>query len=266
MELAQKVLSTRGGTVAVGGAAAVMAAFVLLIYLSQYRSSVNASGEEMTVLVAKSLIEKGTPGDAVAVKELFQATEAPQSQLKEGAITDPSTLRGRIAVQDIYPGQQITVSDFTATRSDALGTKLVDEERAIAVPLDSAHGMIGHIEAGDRVDVFAGFNVVPLVGPAAGKAQPIIKVLMQKALVLEAPSGSGSSTGSDESEIVLRTDRDQAAQLAWAVDNGKVWVVLRPRAGSPALKPGLVTAESVLLGVKPVTVYGKARKLLKGQQ
>src|SRR5919109_1288148 len=192
MELAQRVLSTRGGTIAVGGAAAVMAAFVLLIYLSQYRSSVNASGADVTVLVAKSLIEKGTPGDVVAVKELFQTTEAPQSQLKDGAITDPSTLRGRIALQDIYPGQQITVADFTATRSDALGTKLVDEERAIAVPLDSAHGMIGHIEAGDRVDVFAGFNVVPAVGPFAGKAQPVIKVLMQKALVLEGPSGGRS--------------------------------------------------------------------------
>jgi Flp pilus assembly protein CpaB len=267
MELAQRALSTRGGTIAIGGAAAVMAAFVLLIYLSQYRSSVNASGADVTVLVAKSLIEKGTPGDVVAIKELFQATEAPQSQLKEGAITDPSTLRGRIAVQDIYPGQQITVADFTATRTDALGTKLVDEERAIAIPLDSAHGMIGHIEAGDRVDVFAGFNVVPLVGPAAGKAQPIIKVLMQKALVLDAPSSGGSRAGGgDDSEIVLRADRDQAAQIAWAVDNGKVWVVLRPRAGAPASKPGLVTAESVLLGVKPVAVYGKARKLLKGQQ
>jgi Flp pilus assembly protein CpaB len=265
MELAQKVLSTRGGTIAVGAGAAVVAAFVLLVYLSQYRSSVNASGEEVTVLVAKSLIEKGTPGDVVGVKELFQGTETPKSQVKEGAVTDPSTLRGRVAVQDIYPGQQITVADFSTTTTNALGTKLVDEDRAIAVPLDSAHGMVGHIEAGDRVDVFAGFNIVWAVGPLAGKAQPVVKVLMQKALVLDAPATADRGAGSDESEIVLRTSRDQAAEIAWAVDNGKVWVVLRPRAGAPAHKPGVVTAESVLLGVKPVTVYSRARKLLRGQ-
>jgi Flp pilus assembly protein CpaB len=217
--------------------------------------------------VAKSLIEKGTPGDVVAVKELFQGTETPKSRVKEGAVTDPATLRGRVAVQDIYPGQQITVADFSSTVTDALGTRLVDEERAIAVPLDSAHGMIGHIEAGDRVDVFAGFNVVPAVGPFAGKAQPVIKVLMQKALVLEAPSSGGQTAAGtgDESAIVLRTNRDQAAEIAWAVDNGKVWVVLRPRAGAPAQKPGVVTAESVLLGVKPVTIFSRTRKLMRGQ-
>jgi Flp pilus assembly protein CpaB len=265
MEYAQKLLSTRRGTTIAGVAAAVLAGFVLLLYLNQYRSSVNASGSEMTVLVAKSLIEKGTPGAVVGSKELFQTTEAPQTQLKEGAVTDPAALHGRVAVRDIFPGQQITIGDFSVSTTDALGTRIVDTQRAISVPLDSAHGMSGNVEAGDRVDVFAGFNVVPLVGAAAGKAVPVVKVLMQDALVLDAPTASGGAGSGDESNVVLRTNRDQAAQIAWAVDNGKVWIVLRPRAGAPALKPGLVDAESVLLGVKPVTVYRHARKLLRGQ-
>ena len=57
MQLAQKLLSTRGGTVALGGAAALMAAFLLLLYLNQYRSSVTADSEPVTVLVARTLIE-----------------------------------------------------------------------------------------------------------------------------------------------------------------------------------------------------------------
>jgi hypothetical protein len=71
MQLAQKLLSTRGGTVALGGAAAVMAAFVLLLYLNQYRSSVSADSEPVTVLVARTLIEKGMPGDVVGLKRLL---------------------------------------------------------------------------------------------------------------------------------------------------------------------------------------------------
>jgi Flp pilus assembly protein CpaB len=266
MEYAQKLLQTRRGTTIAGAAAAVLAGLVLLLYLNQYRNSVNESGSEMTVLVAKSLIEKGTPGSVVGTKELFQTTEAPQAQLKDGAITDPATMRGRIAVRDIYPGQQITLSDFSASTTDALGTRIVDTQRAISVPLDSAHGMVDNVEAGDHVDVFVGFNVVPLVGPAAGKAVPVIKVLLQDALVLESPKKHDSGTGSgDESNVVLRASRDQAAQIAWAVDNGKVWIVLRPRAGAAAQKPAIVNAESVLLGIKPVTVYRNARKLLRGQ-
>jgi Flp pilus assembly protein CpaB len=264
MQLAQKLLSTRGGTVALGGAAAVMAAFVLLLYLNQYRSSVSADSEPVTVLVARTLIEKGMPGDVVGLKRLFQSDEAPKSQVKDGAITDPSTLRGRVAVEDIYPGQQLTVADFAGT-TDAIGAKLAGKHRAIAVPLDAARGLVGRIEPGDRVDVLGGFNV--LGNTAGGQGRPVVKVMMQDALVLDAPAqtGAGLAAANQMANVVLRVNRDQATEIAWAVDNGKIWLVLRPRAGAPPTKPGVATAESVLTGVKPVAVYGRVRKLLDGR-
>lgn len=265
MQLVQKMLSTRGGTIALGGIAAVLAAFMLLLYLNQYRSSVSADSEPVTVLVAKTLIEKGMPGDVVGLRGLFDRDEAPKSQVRDGAITDPSTLRGRIAVEDIYPGQQLTVADFGAT-TDAIGAKLAGTHRAIAVPLDAARGMIGKLEPGDRVDVLAGFNV--LAGGAGAQGRPVVKVMMQNALVLDAPAdtGAGVGTANQTANVVLRVTRDQAAEIAWAVDNGKVWVVLRPRAGAPPRRPGVVTAESVLLGTRPVAVYGNIRRVLRGGQ
>ena len=264
MQLAQKLLSTRGGTVALGGAAAVMAAFVLLLYLNQYRSSVSADSEPVTVLVARTLIEKGMPGDVVGLKRLFESDEAPKSQVKDGAITDPSTLRGRVAVEDIYPGQQLTVADFAGT-TDAIGAKLAGKHRAIAVPLDTARGLVGRIEPGDRVDVLAGFNV--LGNTAGGQGRPVVKVMMQDALVLDAPAqtAAGLAAANQTANVVLRVNRDQATEIAWAVDNGKIWLVLRPRAGAPPTRPGVATAESVLTGVKPVAVYGRVRKLLDGR-
>jgi Flp pilus assembly protein CpaB len=265
MQLAQKLLSTRGGTVALGGVAALMAGFVLLLYLNQYRSSVNANSEPVTVLVAKDLIEKGMPGDVVGLKKLFQSDEAPKSQVKDGAITDPSTLRGRVAVEDIYPGQQLTISDFGVT-GNAIGTRLAGRSRAIAVPLDSARGMVGKVVPGDRVDVLAGFNVLGNAG--AGQGRPVVKVMKQNALVLDAPPDTGAGIGSanQTANVVLRVNRDEAAEIAWAVDNGKVWIVLRPRAGAAPTAPGVVTAESLLTGVKPVVVYANVRKLLGGQR
>ena len=189
MQMVQKMLATRGGTVAVGGFAAAFGALLLLMYLANYRNSVDESGEPITVLVAKSLIEKGTPGDIVGIKGLFQTTDAPHDQLQDGAITDPSALRGRLATNDIYPGEQLTTGDFSASASGAIGTEIAGNQRAISVPVDNAHGMVGQVKSGDRVDVLAGFNVTQGGG---GAGRPVIKVLSQNVLVLEAPSARES--------------------------------------------------------------------------
>jgi Flp pilus assembly protein CpaB len=263
MQLVQKMLSTRGGTIALGGVAALLAAFVMILYLNQYRSSVAADSEPVTVLVAKKLIEKGMPGDIVGVRRLFDSEEAPRSQVRDGAITDPSTLRGRIAVDDIYPGQQLTVADFETT-TNSIGATLAGRNRAIALPVDSARGMIGKAEAGDRVDVFASLKVVA----ADGRDRPIVKVIAQNALVLDAPTGTTAAVGAGGTQtanVVLRVSRDQAIQLAYAIDNGKIWLVLRPRAGAPATKPGAVTDKALLADIKPTKVYDKVKKRIGGQ-
>lgn len=234
-----------------GGVAAGFAALLLLVYLAQYRNSVDESGEPITVLVAKSLIEKGTPGDIVGIKGLFQTTDAPRDQLQDGAITDPSALRGRLATNDVYPGEQLTTGDFSGSANGALGTQIAGNQRAIAVPIDIAHGMVGQVQTGDRIDVLAGFNVT--TGAGVGATKPVVKVLTQNVLVLEAPKRARAGAGSIEANIVLRTTYREAAEIAWAVDNGKIWVVLRPRSGAPVKRPRVVTPEA-LLGVRPVGV------------
>jgi hypothetical protein len=60
-------------------------------------------------------------------------------------------------------------------------------------------------------------------------------------------------------------NRDQAIQLAFAIDNGKIWLVLRPRAGAPPTKPGAVTDQALLADIKPTKVYDKVRKRIGGQ-
>ncbi len=260
MQLVNRMLSTRGGTVTAGGLTAVVAALLLLLYLSSYRNSVNDSGQPITVLVAKSLIEKGTPGDLVGLKGLFQTSEVPKSQLAEGAVTDPQSLRNRLATTDIYPGHQLTTADFAASASGALGTQITDSQRAISVPVDAAHGMMGRIRSGDRVDILAAFNVT---SGAGGTSRPVVKVITQNILVLDAPNELGSGVGASNTvNVVLRTNYQEAIELAWVADNGKLWLVLRPRTGAPVMRPGVVTAEGLLLGVKPVTVFGRASRLV----
>ena len=264
MELAHKLLSTRRGTVLVGVFAGVLAASVLLVYLNRYRNSLNESATPVTVLVAKSLIQKGTPGDVIGSQDLFQATRVPKSQLTEGAIADAAGLRGRVAVDDIYPGQQLTTADFSATATDAISYKLTGDQRAISVPLDSAHGLIGQVQTGDHVDVFAGFNVDR--GSSGAGTKPVLKIIMENALVLHASDRSGGFAGSSTSNVVLRATYQQAAEMAFAADNGKLWIVLRPPTGARPVKPGVVTVETLLFGVKPVTALRNLKKTSGGSQ
>jgi len=250
MEHAQKLFNTRGGTMILAGIAALLAAIAVFVYVHNYRDSVKSGTTPVTVLVAKSLIPKGTPGDTVAEKHLFQAQSIRQSQLQEGALSDPSSLRGQVATVDVFPNQQLTSADFGSS-SGALSSTLSGRERAITVPIDAAHGNLGQLKNGDRIDVYAGFNVTAVNG--TGQSRQVLRLIMQDIYVADV-STSSEFGGRSSSGVVLRATPNQAAKLAFASDNGKLWFVLRPTTGGKVSPPSLVTPETLLLGVPPVTV------------
>src|SRR6266540_7328967 len=259
MQWAQKLLSTRSGTFVLAGVAAILAAIIFLAYLNRYRESVNESSDAATVLVAKSLIPKGTSGDAIGAQGLFQVVDTTKGQLLDGALVDPAALRGQVTVADIFPGHQLTVADFTTSTVSSIGSSLVGDQRAIALPVDAAHGLIGKVQVGDHVDVLVGFNLQRVdrngVPVGSGQGRPVIKVVMEDITVLTVPgssSGGIGGGGSRGSNVTLKVTPEQAADLAFAADHGKIWLILRPRTGAAGEAPELVTAETLLLGVPSV--------------
>jgi pilus assembly protein CpaB len=240
VEIAQNLFTTRRGSLLVGGVAAVLAGIILLVYLHSYRNSLNSGTAPATVLVAKNLIQKGTPGNIIGSSDQFQVASVPKGQLQVGALTDPAALAGRVALADIFPGQQLTANYFAYAPPGTLQTKITGTDRAIALSIDAEHGMIGQISAGDHVDIFIGFAV-----QGAGGTQPVIKLLMTDVLVLKAPYSGGSGL------ITLRAPEHKAAQLAYAADNGQLWFVLRPASGAKTVNPGIVNVQT-LLNAKPV--------------
>lgn len=248
--LSGKLFTTRGGALMVGGLAAGLAAILLVVYLHQYRNSVESGSQPMTVIVAKSLIPKGTSGTLMGQKGLFQVTSVPRDQLKEGAFADPSAVKGRVAVADIFPGQQLTSSDFSLTTTNALPTLISGAQRAISIPVDPTHGLVGQVAAGDHVDVYVGFNAQQ--GGSAGL--PVLKLLAPNVVVLQAPVVSGGGVGSNNTggNAVLRVTMKQAAKFAFASDNGRLWLILRPQVDARPTPPDLVTAATLLAGAKPL--------------
>jgi Flp pilus assembly protein CpaB len=236
--LSSKILTTRRGTVAVGVGAAVLAGIVLLVYLNQYRHNVNSQAKAINVLVAKSLIQKGTPGDVVGSQSLFQVSSIPKSQLKVGALVDPAALKGRVAASDVFPGQQITAADFTVGGVAPLLGALAANQRAISIPIDTAHSLSGQLVAGDHVDLYVGMNAQIAGGPP----RAIVKLVMQDLYVLNAAGN-----------ITFRVSPAQAGALAFAVENGTIWLALRPTTGASRVVPPVIDA-SALLGKGSVKI------------
>jgi pilus assembly protein CpaB len=248
--LTSRIFSTRGGTIAVGVAAAALAGLLLLVYLNRYRANVAATGTPATVLVAKRLIPQGTPGTIIAAQGFYELTRVPKDQLKIGAIADPKIVAGRETLADIYPNQQLTVGDFSVTATNAAATRITGDERAISVPIDSAHGLIGQVRPGDHVDVYVGLNVAE-----SGGSRTVLGLLAPNQLVLETPvqASGGPGAGNANTNIVLKVKAKDAAKVAFAADNGQIWLVLRPQSGAKPTPPSIATVRNVLLGVAPLS-------------
>jgi Flp pilus assembly protein CpaB len=240
--MSSKLLTTRRGTVILGVIAAVLAAIVLLVYLNSVRNSTNAKTQPVSVLVAKSLILKGTPGNVVGTTGLYKLTTIPKDQLKTGAFVDPASLAGTVALSDIYPGQQITDSEFGPS-AGAVTDELAPNQRAVVVSLGSPQSVGGQLTSGSHVDVWIAFN-----GQSnSGVARPIVRLLYQDMTVLNTLSGG---------EVTVRATPRQAGTLIYATNNAQIYLVLRPTVATNVKTRAPVVSSNDLLGLPPIRVGG----------
>jgi len=241
-EQGTKLLSSRKGAIMLGAAAALLAAILLIVYINRYRSSLNSNVAPTPVLVAKRLIPKGTPVSIMAPQGLYQLTTVPKKDVKDGAVVDPATIKNRIAVADILPGQQFTVADFTTTPTAAIPTQITGNQRAMAVSLDSTHGLVGQVGSGDHVDIYVGMNA-----DVGGVQTPIITLLYPNVVVLSVVGSNGGlgSTG-NSTKYLLKLKTDQIPKVEYAADHGTLWFVARPSTGATPTRPATITAKSLL--------------------
>jgi pilus assembly protein CpaB len=228
--MSSKVFRTRQGTILLGVVAAVLAAIALIVYLNQYRSSVNKGAVPVTVLVAKKNIPQNTSGEVITSSGLYTTRRVAKDQAT-GAITNTSELTGKFATTTINAGDQLTSADF-ASGSNSVSTDLARGQRAVVVPLDSPSQVGDQIAAGDRVDVYAAINVTT----ANGATNPVVREILQNMYVL--------NTNSD-GNVTLRATPPEAGKLIFAAENEKIWLTLRPAIGSVS-KPPLITSNTLL--------------------
>jgi pilus assembly protein CpaB len=232
----------------------VIAGALVLAAMSSYRKTVNAGVAPQTVFEASQMIAKNTPASVIAQGGEFKAVQVHANQVAAAAITDMSVLHGKVAAHDIFPGEQLTTTDFTTV--GGLPAQLAPDERAVTLSMDQAHGMVGNVQTGDHVDVYAGLQMQS----SLGQDTPVLRLLMANVPVLKAPSQPSSGVGGAQttttSLVTLGVDSAQAGPLTFAADNGKVWLVLRPAHAAATAPPSMVTVQSLLFGTKALPTGG----------
>jgi Flp pilus assembly protein CpaB len=87
---------------------------------------------------------------------------------------------------------------------------------------------------------------------------------MQNVLVLDVPKKAsdgavGGGGANETSEVTLRVTSKAAPKIAFAADNGKLWLVLRPQNGAKLDRTTLVSLASLLSDAKPVKAGRRPR-------
>jgi len=252
------LLSTRRGIIAVAAAAAVVGGAILVLFLSAYRDSLTGGDGTENVLVARVLIEDGSPADAIAAENMYEVASIEKADFEDAAIRDPDALKGKVTKATIYPGEQLTTSDFRA-QTDSLGDQIRGRERAISLPFTPHGGLVGDLEEGDHVDVIGLFRLTPL---GTSDERPVAHTLMQDALVLKVPDEEEAADEDSELPVVLRGTDGDATDLAFTGEFGVLWLALRPKAGAKEVKrPSPRAVENLVFGLPPVPVRQFRRQL-----
>ena len=230
-----KLTSSRGGAILLGVAAAVLAAILLAVYVTRYRDSVKSGTVNVPVLQATHLIPKGTPGELIATKQLYQPATIAKDEVPAGAITDPAVLAGRVTIADIYPGHKLTIGDFTAEATASLNTKLTGPQRALTLTVDATRGSLANVASGDHIDIYQ-----QLSGPQG----TIVKLFRANVQVVVAPGAGGGN-------VVLEVPTRDVPDFLFAWTNTSLAFVIRP---ATRATPTVVTTadfQSMLKFTKP---------------
>ena len=167
--------SSRKNSLLVALLSAVLAGVLIYLFVSKYSKTTVAAPTTTTVYVATREIPAGTPEAMILADGMIKAEIVPASHAVAGAISDPSAIAGQVASVSVGASQQILATEFR-TGTAAPNTYLTGDHRAVAVAMDTAHGLTAYLSYGDYVDVIAQgnggtdelFQDVPVLGNEGG--------------------------------------------------------------------------------------------------
>ncbi|MGE5707074.1 MAG: Flp pilus assembly protein CpaB [Bacteroidota bacterium] len=200
------------------------------------------------------------PPNTKIMESQFAPQERPSKFVPAGSIRDPRVAVGRVAKENIYPGEALLEEKLMPPGAQTtLAFPLPEGCRAVTVAVDEVVGVGGFLMPGTFVDVVSTIDV---------DNKPATKVILQKIQVL-AIAQDAAKKDSPQAKIVssatLAVTPEDAEKLVLAADKGRIRLAIRAPKEDRTINTTGVTSES-LLGVSkpaPVKVATRVQKVEK---
>lgn len=170
--------------------AAAIAAFANFAYLSSVQDRAYENAERLKVFVVGKDIPKGLPGENALQEEYVKADEIPREFRPATAITDPTTIRAKVAITNLSVGQVVVEGMFVDPKiaQVSFSQRIPSGMVAITVSIDQVRGVAGLLVPGDMVNIMIDdggdkrflFQNVPIIAigssaaPQAGETAPAV--------------------------------------------------------------------------------------------
>lgn len=223
---------------------AVVAMLLVLLYVTNYKRSVQHGASDVQVYVANHDIATGTAGAEIVAKHEVHAISVARRSVVPGAISSVDQIRSLVLSQPIYAGEQVTVRPFSDVAAQGIRARLRGTMRAIQIAGDPNQLLAGTLHEGDRVDLIANLRVDPNSNAYATKI-----VVRDLAVLTSANEGASAKVGgSNSTSVILAVSDTQVQRLWFAVKNGDWSLELRPVIGAADGRDRIDSIATVLGG------------------
>jgi Flp pilus assembly protein CpaB len=166
-----------------------------------------AWGQEREVWVVQRSLEAGDVIAASAVRR----TRVPRGVVPEGALNGASSPIGEATRVALARGEVVLTARLAGRGAHGVAAMVAPGYRAVALPFDD---QTPAVRVGDRVDVFATFDV------ESSDAAPSFPVASDAEVLAVAARA-----------VTVAVDADDAARVAFALARGAIAIALRPPQG-----------------------------------
>ena len=206
---------------------ALAAAAALVLYVGQVRDQANSGEHTVQVVVATHDITAGTTVDDAIAANDFGTRPMRQSDVPPFAVSSVEDIRGQVVTQALFAGDTVTSVRLGSASGQSAGFRVTGIYRLVRVPVFGDQGLLGDVQANDRVDIFG------LTSNAAG-SKLAERLIVPGAQVVEVSQPTEGST--DQGSLLLSVTEQQAATIAAALaaDSGghsdnNIWMAIQGR-------------------------------------
>lgn len=226
---------------------AALAAGTTFLYVRGIESRAFNGAELVEVFVVAKGVPKGLPGEQ-AMGDFVKASRIPRKFRPATALTDPTTINGKVAVTDLSVNTVLVEGQFVDPRQAQVtfSQKIPAGQVAITVSVDQVRGVAGLLVPGDKVNILV----------ADGATQ---RVLFQNVDVIAigttaAPQAGETATVANPGSglITFAVPPEAASRIAFATQQGGgIYLTLVPLDNQPSPVPPVNAGNLFAGGLTP---------------